>query len=46
MIGLSCPVTYNPADFIIEVTAGEYGPDHLDQMVNAVENGKVTRWCP
>lgn len=45
-IGLSCPVTYNPADFIIEVACGEYGNDFNGLMVAAIENGKVTRWTP
>ncbi|CAH0702594.1 unnamed protein product [Spodoptera exigua] len=40
---LPCPKTYNPADFIIEVSSGEYG-SHVDKMVSAVENGKNQRW--
>ncbi|KAL0831044.1 hypothetical protein ABMA28_001927 [Loxostege sticticalis] len=40
---LPCPTTYNPADFIIEVSSGEYGP-HADRMVAAVENGRCQRW--
>ncbi|XP_053612238.1 ATP-binding cassette sub-family G member 1-like [Plodia interpunctella] len=40
---LPCPKTYNPADFIIEVSSGEYGP-HADRMVAAVENGRCQRW--
>ncbi|KAJ8721694.1 hypothetical protein PYW07_002469 [Mythimna separata] len=40
---LPCPKTYNPADFIIEVSSGEYG-SHVDRMVSAVENGKNQRW--
>ncbi|XP_047530560.1 ATP-binding cassette sub-family G member 1 isoform X2 [Vanessa atalanta] len=42
-INLPCPTTYNPADFIIEVSSGEYG-SHIDQMVAAVDNGKCQRW--
>ncbi|XP_055839144.1 ATP-binding cassette sub-family G member 1 [Episyrphus balteatus] len=45
-IGLSCPLTYNPADFIIEVAGREYGNDYYDKMVAAVENGKCSRWTP
>ncbi|KAJ0175546.1 hypothetical protein K1T71_008705 [Dendrolimus kikuchii] len=42
-LNLPCPKTYNPADFIIEVSSGEYG-QHVDTMVAAVENGKCQRW--
>ncbi|XP_044749959.1 ATP-binding cassette sub-family G member 1-like [Coccinella septempunctata] len=37
-IGLDCPTTYNPADFLIEVCCGEYG-DFQDKMVSCIENG-------
>ncbi|XP_026315498.1 ATP-binding cassette sub-family G member 1 [Hyposmocoma kahamanoa] len=40
---LPCPITYNPADFVIEVSCGEYG-NHVDRMVSAVENGKNQKW--
>ncbi|KAL4715556.1 hypothetical protein ACJJTC_009182 [Scirpophaga incertulas] len=42
-LNLPCPTTYNPADFIIEVSSGEYGP-HADRMVAAVENGRNQHW--
>ncbi|KAH8244569.1 hypothetical protein KR038_002431, partial [Drosophila bunnanda] len=45
-LGLSCPITYNPADFIIEVACLEYGNSYHEPMVAAVGNGKVTRWSP
>lgn len=45
-LGLSCPITYNPADFIIEVACREYGDSYHEPMVKAVLNGKVTRWTP
>nr|ATY74521.1 ATP-binding cassette transporter G subfamily member 9 [Bactrocera dorsalis] len=45
-IGLTCPLTYNPADFIIEVACQEYGTHYHEPMVDAVENGKVYRWTP
>jgi len=37
-VGIECPTHYNPADFIIEVSSGEYG-DFLEKMVAAIENG-------
>ncbi|TDG46673.1 hypothetical protein AWZ03_006853 [Drosophila navojoa] len=45
-IGLSCPLTYNPADFIIEVACNEYGNNYHERMVMAVNNGRVGRWVP
>ncbi|KAH8413079.1 hypothetical protein KR009_007815 [Drosophila setifemur] len=45
-LGLSCPITYNPADFIIEVACLEYGDSYHQPMVEAVGNGKVARWSP
>nr|AIN44110.1 ATP-binding cassette sub-family G member 1-like protein [Laodelphax striatellus] len=41
--GLNCPKHYNPIDFMIEVSSGEYG-DYLERMTNAVENGRCYRW--
>ncbi|KAF6211169.1 hypothetical protein GE061_014284 [Apolygus lucorum] len=41
--GLPCPKHFNPADFIIEVSSGEYGY-HNDKLVNAIENGRCKRW--
>ncbi|XP_068141554.1 ATP-binding cassette subfamily G member 4 [Drosophila tropicalis] len=45
-LNLHCPLTYNPADFIIEVACNEYGEGFNDLMVEAMDNGKVTRWMP
>ncbi|KAM7344611.1 ATP-binding cassette sub-family G member 1-like isoform 1-T1 [Cochliomyia hominivorax] len=44
-IGLECPITYNPADFVIEVAAREYG-DYHKEMVNEIQNGKIYKWLP
>lgn len=40
-IGLVCPTTYNPADFMIEVCCGEYG-NFQDKLVSTIENGHNT----
>ncbi|XP_054261169.1 ATP-binding cassette subfamily G member 4-like [Macrosteles quadrilineatus] len=42
-LGLHCPKHYNPADFMIEVSSGEYG-DHTERMMMAVDNGRCYRW--
>ncbi|XP_011553589.3 ATP-binding cassette sub-family G member 1 [Plutella xylostella] len=42
-LNLPCPKTYNPADFVIEVSSGEYG-QHVERMVSAVDNGRNHRW--
>ncbi|XP_061397507.1 ATP-binding cassette sub-family G member 4-like, partial [Musca vetustissima] len=45
LFGLKCPMNYNPADFLIEATTHAYGNIH-DQMVKAVDNGKILKWQP
>lgn len=42
-LNLPCPKTYNPADFVVEVSSGEYG-QHLENMVLAVDNGRNHKW--
>ncbi|KAG4076239.1 hypothetical protein HA402_014788 [Bradysia odoriphaga] len=42
--GLICPITYNPADFIVEVSCGDSGIDCIDRMVIAADNGKCNSW--
>lgn len=43
-LGLNCPKTYNPADFMVEAASGEYG-NHTERMSAAVDNGRCYRWC-
>nr|CAD7586375.1 unnamed protein product [Timema genevievae] len=43
LLGMCCPIHYNPADFMLEVSSGEYG-NHIEKMVNAVDNGRCYRW--
>uniref|UniRef100_A0A1I8P001 ABC transporter domain-containing protein n=1 Tax=Stomoxys calcitrans TaxID=35570 RepID=A0A1I8P001_STOCA len=42
---LTCPITHNPADYIIEVATNFYGNYHND-LVNAIQNGKISKWSP
>ncbi|KAF5302198.1 hypothetical protein FQA39_LY10237 [Lamprigera yunnana] len=44
-IGLTCPMHYNPADFIIEVASGEYGDEYLEKMALVMDNGRNTSYC-
>ncbi|XP_050422034.1 ATP-binding cassette sub-family G member 4-like [Adelges cooleyi] len=43
-IGLHCPLHHNPADYVIEVSCGEYG-DYIDSLVECADNGKSNSWC-
>lgn len=40
-VGLHCPLTYNPADYIIEATDGEE-QDNIDKLFAATINGKLS----
>ncbi|XP_044005963.1 ATP-binding cassette sub-family G member 4-like [Aphidius gifuensis] len=35
-VGIDCPKTYNPADFVIDVSCGEYGHDFVKKMMSTV----------
>ncbi|XP_014213283.1 ATP-binding cassette sub-family G member 1-like [Copidosoma floridanum] len=36
-LGIECPKHYNPADFILELSAGEYGHELVDKMVQKTD---------
>ncbi|KAL6433358.1 hypothetical protein ACFW04_006493 [Cataglyphis niger] len=36
-IGLECPKNYNPADFVIEISSGDYGSDPIERMITCVK---------
>ncbi|CAL1537189.1 unnamed protein product [Lymnaea stagnalis] len=38
--GLVCPNYHNPADYIMEVAAGEYGEKHVLKLIEALNSGK------
>ncbi|XP_073845598.1 ATP-binding cassette sub-family G member 1-like [Musca autumnalis] len=40
---LQCPISHNPADYIIEVATNFHGNYH-DDMVREIQNGKVCKW--
>nr|XP_033326604.1 ATP-binding cassette sub-family G member 1-like [Megalopta genalis]XP_033326605.1 ATP-binding cassette sub-family G member 1-like [Megalopta genalis]XP_033326606.1 ATP-binding cassette sub-family G member 1-like [Megalopta genalis] len=36
--GIECPKHYNPADFMIELSSGEYGSEWIGRMTNLVDS--------
>ncbi|XP_058792006.1 ATP-binding cassette sub-family G member 1-like [Phymastichus coffea] len=36
-IGIECPKHYNPADFVVEISSGEYGQELVDRMVSKID---------
>ncbi|XP_005176004.1 ATP-binding cassette sub-family G member 4 [Musca domestica] len=41
--GLQCPITHNPADYIIEVATNFHG-NYQEALVTEIQNGKVRKW--
>ncbi|XP_022181268.1 ATP-binding cassette sub-family G member 4-like isoform X2 [Myzus persicae] len=41
--GLRCPLYHNTADYIIEISLGEYG-NQAEKLVKYIKNGKSTEW--
>ncbi|XP_076239728.1 ATP-binding cassette sub-family G member 1 [Calliopsis andreniformis] len=33
-VGIECPKHYNPADFVIEISAGDYGSEWVSRLIN------------
>nr|QAA95924.1 ATP-binding cassette sub-family G member 8 [Diaphorina citri] len=42
-LNIHCPRHYNPADFMIEVSSGEYG-NFNEKMMLSIDNGRIYRW--
>ncbi|XP_050539805.1 ATP-binding cassette subfamily G member 4-like [Daktulosphaira vitifoliae] len=43
-VGLQCPLHHNPADYILEISSGEYG-NFNDTLIQKINNGKSINWC-
>ncbi|XP_029032171.1 ATP-binding cassette sub-family G member 4 [Osmia bicornis bicornis] len=43
-IKVPCPMYHNPADYVIELSCGEYGEDKIPLLLSGSENGKNLRW--
>ncbi|XP_075151194.1 ATP-binding cassette sub-family G member 1-like [Haematobia irritans] len=38
-VGLECPESYNPADYLMEIATDDYGPQN-DKLIDRIENGR------
>jgi ATP-binding cassette subfamily G (WHITE) protein 1 len=43
-MGLVCPETYNPADFLLEIATNDYGPQN-PRLTEAIDNGSNRNHC-
>lgn len=39
-LDLPCSLFSNPADYIIEMSSGDYGQDKIERMIEAIDNGR------
>ncbi|XP_076758724.1 ATP-binding cassette sub-family G member 4 [Xylocopa sonorina] len=43
-VKMPCPIYHNPADYVIELSCGEYGEDKIPLLKSGSENGKTLQW--
>ncbi|XP_045207115.1 ATP-binding cassette sub-family G member 4-like isoform X2 [Mercenaria mercenaria] len=43
-MGLECPPYNNPADYVMELTAGDSGEDNVNMLMNSVKSGNLDKF--